>query len=157
MNPGMCRVIALTLKPKDLVLAVSATAVVSQDTLRACAPWAAVPRHRVVALALVTTAVASATSRASVRRHLARQHPLAPNATIAATWATCRETAPVLRNIRATLVAPRTTSLPNVLRLQCEAKRRYRVIVLSIYTAPKGHSAERCDCIHLFPVLRPRT
>ena len=55
MNPGMCRVIALTLKPKDLVLAVSATAVVSQDTLRACAPWAAVPRHRVVALALVTT------------------------------------------------------------------------------------------------------
>ena len=124
MNPGMCRVIALALKPKDLVLAVSATAVVSQDTLRACAPWAAVPRHRVVALALVTTAVASATSRASVRRHLARQHPLAPNATIAATWATCRETAPVLRNIRATLVAPRTTSPPNVLRLQCEAKHR---------------------------------
>ena len=120
MNRGMCRVIALTLKPKDLVLAVSATAVVSQDTLRACAPWAAVPRHRVVALALVTTAVASATSRASVRRHLARQHPLAPNATIAATWATCRETAPVLRNTRATLVAPRTTSLPNVLRPQCK-------------------------------------
>ena len=120
MNPGMCRVIALALKPKDLVLAVSATAVVNQDTLRACAPWAAVPRHRVVALALVTTAVASATSRASARQHLAHQHPLALNATIVATWATCRGTAPVLRNIRATLVAPRTTSLPNVLRPQCK-------------------------------------
>lgn len=37
MNRGMCRVIALTLMPKDLVLAVSATAVARQDTLRACA------------------------------------------------------------------------------------------------------------------------
>lgn len=120
MNRGMCRVIALTLMPKDLVLAVSATAVARQDTLRACALWAAVPRQRAVALALATIAVASATSRASARQHLAHQHPLALNATIVATWATCRGTAPVLRNIRATLVAPRTTSLPNVLRPQCE-------------------------------------
>lgn len=118
----MCRVTALTLKPKEMVLAVNATAAVRLDTLRAIAIWAVVLRQRVVALALVTTAVASVTFPVSAHQHLARLHPLVPNATIVATWATCRGTAHVLRNIRATLVALRTTLPPNVRRLQCEAK-----------------------------------
>lgn len=118
----MCRVTALMLKPKEVVQAVRATAAVRLDTLRACALWAAVLRHHVVGLARVTTAVASATFPVSARQHLVRLHLLVPSATIVVTWATCRGTAHVLRNIRATLVAPRTTLLPNVHRLQCEAK-----------------------------------